>query len=98
VGGQHDADPVLVELLEQLPRRTPRSRIHASRGLVDEDELGPADDCHGQAQSLLLPTGQSAIRSAPQRLESEALNQQIYGQWIGMQAGHVTQHLDAMHS
>ena len=98
VGGQHDADPVLVEFAQQLPRRTPSSGIHASCGLVDEDEFGPADDCHGQAKSLLLATGQTAIWGASQRLEAEALNQQIYGQWICVQAGHVAQHLDPVHS
>src|SRR3546814_4803266 len=43
VCGQHDGHSGLTQLLEQLPGGTPCRGVHAGRGLVDEDQLGAAD-------------------------------------------------------
>ena len=58
---EHDGHAVGAHLLEQLPRRTPCLRVHAGGGLVDEDQLGAADQRDRQAEPLLLAAGEPAV-------------------------------------
>ena len=46
--------PAGAQLPDQVPGGVPGLRIHARRGLVQEDQLRAADDGRGQGQPLLL--------------------------------------------
>ena len=54
--------------------------------LVDEHDLGPADDRHRQAEPLLLAAGEPPVRRAPAVAEPEPLGQQRRGRAGGRAA------------
>jgi ABC-2 type transport system ATP-binding protein len=53
VRGQHDGHAVAAERLDQLPGGVAGLRVEAGGRLVEEDQLGPADDRERQGQALL---------------------------------------------
>ena len=68
VGGQQDRHPVGPGRPQQIPDQVPGLRVHPGGRLVQEQQLGPADQGHRQAQPLHLATGQPAHRGpAPPR-------------------------------
>ena len=94
VRGEHDRDAVVAQLLEQLPDGAADAGVEAGGGLVDEHQLGAADQRHRQAEPLLLAAGEPAVRRAAAVAEAEPLDQQPDVERVGVQPGDVAQHLD----
>ena len=53
-------------------RVAPGLRVHPRGRLVDEQQLGPPHERHGQGQPLLLATRQPPVRRTPARLRARA--------------------------
>ena len=87
VGGEHDGDAGAAQLAQELPGRPAGVGVHARGGLVDEDELGSADDRHGQAEPLLLAPGEAAVRRPAALLQPEPLARARRGRAGGRAAG-----------
>src|SRR5205085_8101122 len=51
---EEDGLPELAEGADHLPRRAPRRRVEARRRLVEEDELGIADERDAEVEAPLL--------------------------------------------
>ncbi len=90
---EHDRHAGAAELLEQLPRRTPGRRVHAGGRLVDEHDLGSADDRHREPEPLLLAAGEPAVRRAAALGEAEPVGECVEVERVGVQARDVAQHL-----
>ena len=57
VGGEQDGAPVRLEAFDQLPELPAGLRIEAGGRLIQEEQLGVADQRAGQGQALLLAAG-----------------------------------------
>ena len=97
VRGQHDRHAGGAQLLEELPRRAARGRVHAGRRLVDEDDLGPADDGHRQGEALLLAAGEPAVGRAAALAEPQPVGEGLDVERMGVQPRDVAQHLVGVH-
>src|SRR5437764_1133657 len=60
VGGQQDRLAPLAQLAHRLPRVAPRLRVEAGRGLVEEDQLGIADERQREVEPPQLPARELA--------------------------------------
>ena len=58
VGGQQDRAPARAKARDQIPELPPRLRIQARGRLVEEQQLGLADQRAGQRQPLALAAGE----------------------------------------
>src|SRR3954452_16262528 len=63
VGGEQDGLAQGLQRADRLPGVAPRARVEAGRGLVEEDQLGVADQGEGEVQAAQLPA-----REPPRRL------------------------------
>ena len=54
VGGQQDRPPGFLELLDEIPQLAARLRIETGRRLVEEEQIGLADERARQRQPLFL--------------------------------------------
>ena len=54
MGGQQHRNTGVTDLPDQLPDRTFGANVQAGRGFVEEHHIGPADQCAGQVDELLL--------------------------------------------
>ena len=77
MGGEQDGHPVPPHRSQQLPHQVPGLRIHARGGFVQEEQLRPSDQRHGQAQSLQLPAGQPPHRGAHRIAQAEGVQQPL---------------------
>ena len=68
-------DAVTAQSVDQLPHHDPGVRVHAGRRLVEEHQLGPADDRARQRQPLLLPAGEPPVGGAGGLGQAERLHQ-----------------------
>ena len=50
--------PSAAQRLDQVPERPPGLRVEAGGRLVEEQQLGPADDAEGDVEPAALPAGQ----------------------------------------
>ena len=57
MGGEHDADPLLLEPGHHGPDGQPTLGVDAGRRLVEEGHLGAADQGQGEGEALLLAPG-----------------------------------------
>ena len=60
VGGQHDGEAVVVELAEQVQDLVAGAHVDARGGLVDEQQVGRAEQGAGDEHPLLLAAGELA--------------------------------------
>ena len=60
VRGEHDGDTGVPQACDQVPHGEARLRVEPGGRLVEEDQLGPADDGQGDAEPLPLATGEAA--------------------------------------
>src|SRR4051794_27946051 len=60
MGGEQDGLAQRLERADRLPGVAPRRRVEAGRGLVEEDQLGVADQGQGEVQATQLPAGEPA--------------------------------------
>jgi hypothetical protein len=56
MGGQEDGTAIGLEAVDQIPELTAGLRVETGGGLVEEEQLGIANESAGQCQSLFLPT------------------------------------------
>ena len=77
VGGEDDGHPVGAQLADQLPGGAAGLRVEPGGRLVEEDQLGAADDGHGQGQPLLLAAGEPPVGGAAAAAEAEPLDQRV---------------------
>ncbi|CAO0834692.1 hypothetical protein SMICM17S_00395 [Streptomyces microflavus] len=92
VGGQHHGDPVSAQLAHQVPGGAAGLRVQPGGRLVQEDQLGPADDREGQGEALLA-AGEPAVGGAAAGAEAEAFDQGVHVQRVGVELRHVAEHL-----
>ena len=52
VGGDENADTLCDELVEQIPKGTPRDRVNARSGFVEEEQFGTMQDGSTECQPL----------------------------------------------
>ena len=74
----------------------PRVRVHAGGRLVEEDQLGPADQRPGQVDRLLLPAGQPTVRRTSEVGDAQPLHQRAELERVGVQAGQVAEQLTGL--
>ncbi len=86
-------DAVAAQVPYEVPGGAAGLRIQAGGGLVQEHQLGAADDGHRQGEPLLLAAGESAVRRPAARAEAEPLDQRVDVQRVGVQLRDVAQHL-----
>ena len=79
VGGEHDGDAVGAQLADELPGGAPGLRVHAGRRLVQEHQLGTADERQRQRQPLLLAAGQPLHRRAGDLGQPDRVQQHFAG-------------------
>ena len=77
VGGEHDARAAGPLIGHHLPDDQPPFGVHAGGGLVQEQDLGSADQRERQAEPLLLPAGEPAPRGPGHRAECHEVEQGI---------------------
>ena len=75
VGGEHDRDPVGVEVGEQVEDVVAGLEVDAARRLVEEQERRVGDQRAGQEDPLLLAAGQLADVAAGQAADAQPLEQ-----------------------
>ena len=93
VGGQHHRHPVSAQRVDEFPDHHACMRIHAGGRLVEEHQLGAADDRARQRQALLLAAGKPAVGGACGVGEAEGVQQPGGVQRLGRVGGHQIQHL-----
>ena len=74
VRGQEHRRPAVAQRLEQLPERPPRLRVEAGGRLVEEEQLGPADDAQRDVEPAALAAGQGAGPGAGLRRQADRLD------------------------
>ena len=62
VGGENDGDALLIELGEEAPHRTAQFNVHASSGLVEDQQARLVNQRAGNHQTALHATGQRTRR------------------------------------
>jgi hypothetical protein len=97
VADQHDGDAVVADPLDRRPGGPPRPRVQAGGELVEERDLGPADQGQGDEQALLLAAGQLAEAAAGQPGEIPALG--VLGRVgrVGVEGGVQVERLADLH-
>ena len=75
LGGQEDGHAVGHQLADDVPHRAAAARIQSGRRLVQENDLGPADQRHGQIQLPAHAAGIGRCRLAGRFGQIEALQQ-----------------------
>ena len=93
MGGQHHRHAIAAQRIDQLPHQNSGLRVHACGGFVEEDQLGPADQCAGQRKPLLLAAGESAIRGSGRFGQAQRVQQPLRVERVGGVGGHQLQHL-----
>src|SRR5262249_1186619 len=71
VGGQEHGAAARAEVDHQIPEVAPRLRIEARGGLIEEEQLGIADERAGHREPLLLPAGELPVAGALLVLERD---------------------------
>ena len=61
-------------MTNRLPHCAARSRVHTSRGLIDEDDLRATDHGHRQSELALITTTQAARLRVSESTNSKALH------------------------
>ena len=91
---QHHRHAGVAQLLEQLPGRTPRLRVHARGRLVDEHDLGPADHAPwpGRAAAAGRPRAAGTASARSRRAPAGSPSASRSSGWA-CSAGDVAQHL-----
>ena len=64
VGGEQDRGAARLQLLDELPELAPRLGVEAGGGLVEEQQLGAADDAERDVEPAALPAGQRRSRAS----------------------------------
>eukprot|EP00967_Tisochrysis_lutea_P131677 scaffold229164_cov27-Tisochrysis_lutea.AAC.5 len=71
VGGQNEGPP-LAHFPEQCPDGASRLRVHARRGLIEEERAAATEERDGEAELALLPSGERARGHVSARLQANA--------------------------
>ena len=93
VRGEDDRDAVGAQVADEVPGGAAGLRVEAGGRLVQEDQLGAADHGHREREALLLAAGEPAVGRAAAAAEAEALDERVHVQRVGVQLGHVPEHL-----
>ena len=72
VGGEDDRDAVRAQVPDELPGGPAGLRVEAGGRLVQEDQLGAADDGHRQGEPLLLAAGEPPVGRTAAAAEARA--------------------------
>ena len=87
MGGEHDADPLLLEPGHHGPDGQAALGVDARRGLVEKGHLGPADQGQGEGEALLLAAGEVPPRGGGHGAQPDQLEQVLGGHGVGVVAG-----------
>ena len=72
VGGDEDGDLVAAGQVDQvLPEAVPGHRVHARGRLVEDQQVGPVDQRHGELQALPLPQRERVGQRVHDLVEAE---------------------------
>ncbi len=96
MSGEQHAHTVAAQGVDQFPHQQPGLGVQAGGGFVEEHQFRATDERARQREALLLPTGESPVRSAAGVLESEALQQPIRIEWVGGVGRHQIEHLPGL--
>ena len=78
MGGEQDRGVLDVgQAVHQVVELAPRLRVEAGRRLVQEQQLGPADDADGHVQPAALPAGERADPLARVLGQADRLDQLV---------------------
>ena len=90
---EQDRCPGGSRLRDDLADNDPRLGVEAGRRLVEQQDLGPADERHRQRQPLPLPAGQAAVRGSRHGREPQHREQLVGIPRILVVAGELDQGL-----
>ena len=91
VGGEDDSHAGVPQLGNELKNQLPRLRVQSGAGLVQEQDLGIADEGRCQGQPLLLAAGEPAHRRPGEGIDAEPFNEFVNGTRAGVHPGNVAQ-------
>ena len=94
VGDQHDRHPGVAHAFDQCPGVAARLRVQTGGQLVEDGDLGVADECQGDGQALLLATGEVGERGVALVLQTEQRQQLLRIGGVGVEGGVEVQRLD----
>jgi hypothetical protein len=77
VGGQHDTDPFVAKLVDDVAHHQACGGIDAGGGFVEERDLRPPDDRERERKSLLLAAGKSTPGRRRNRGQPDAFQERI---------------------
>ena len=81
------------QLADRRPQLLPRLDIHADRGLVQEQQLGPATQCQRELHPPLLPAGQFRVGTLEQIADAGQFGGFRHRAWRRVVAGGQSQQL-----
>ena len=91
--GQKDGGAEVAEATDDIPELAARLRVKACRGLVEEDELGAANQCDANVETSHLATREAAGALVGLLLEADELDHLVDGVGVGKVGGEETQRL-----
>src|SRR5439155_14651272 len=75
MGREQHGDAAVTQIAHELPGRGARVGIHACRRLVEEDDLGPADERARERKPLYLAAGKAPHRRAGRVAQADGVEQ-----------------------
>jgi len=78
VRGEHDRATLVDQVAQHLPQRFARLQIEAHRRLIEEQQLRPAGNRHGELRLALLAAGQLAVGTVGDLLDTKPLDHGLH--------------------
>ncbi len=78
VRGQDDGAAFVDQVAQHLPQGLARLHVEAHGGLIEEQQLGPADNRHGELRLALLAAGQLAVGTVGNLLDAEPFDHGLH--------------------
>ena len=85
--------PLFDKALDEVPDPDPNFGIQSCRGLVEEHQLGVADQPEGEVETPPLPTRQLMDPAVPLLGQIESLQQDVGLEWLRVVGGEGADHL-----
>ena len=85
--------PSAAQAADRLPGAAPRARVEAGRRLVEEDQLGVADQREPEVEPAALAAGEPAHAGVALLLQADELDHLVHRPRLAVVAGEQAQHL-----
>jgi hypothetical protein len=93
VGGEQHRGALVPQSADEVPELAAHLRVEAGGGLVQEQQLGAADDAEGDVEAAALASGEQAGAAAALVGQADGLDDLVDVPGVPVVAGEVAQHL-----